>query len=434
MAKRYVFWRMPNGRPYKQLDGKHAPAAMLAELGRSSSLTTDEGVSWPLSINHHESELAVRSSAIIIDPDGNELNETDAWAIVWTAIKSDITKGGGGKPIRPDALLVTANALAADHFRKPLTDYLLLTTLSIASLPAKHIRVEGCAISQVSRKCRKYVQPDAMRWRSNEPLWERHLKSTEYLRIRVQTAGRTIHEATGRALDAVNLLRGLWTLFATYGSRTLRLGWVKQEPIGVIHTGPIHTLHKPDGSPAADLFWFDPNYAGDRKLFGSDGKWKQIDKHRSWAMRQMKRLAYRDDLKNLIARYATALDQPDLDVAFLQMWSILEKITDTIGTNYDETIRRATWVFKQRDIAAEQLECLRFRRNQYVHSARSGEERDQVAYMVKAFVDPHLLRLIRDDFKATSLKDYSEFLALPTNVDTLKKRRDRLQRAIRISK
>ena len=56
-------------------------------------------------------------------------------------------------------------------------------------------------------------------------------------------------------------------------------------------------------------------------------------------------------------------------------------------------------------VAKEMLEALRHRRNQYVHSGRAGEDGDQVAYLIKSLVDPHLVSLIQNPFGVTSLKD-----------------------------
>ena len=116
------------------------------------------------------------------------------------------------------------------------------------------------------------------------------------------------------------------------------------------------------------------------------------------------------------------------------MWSILERMTDTIGAKYDETIERATWRFDDRGAAKELLGHLRFRRNQYVHAAKSGEKPDQVAYMLKRFVELHLWTLIRNDFRITSFRGYGDFLRLPTNAGVLKERLGQLQRALRVEK
>ncbi len=222
-----------------------------------------------------------------------------------------------------------------------------------------------------------------------------------------------------------------WTLPATYGSWSMSLGGrTKRSPIGVINIGPVRTLHNPDGSPAADFFWFEPDYAGDVALFKPKPNWESLEKQRRWASRKLLHSPYQGDLKRLIIRFVGGLDKPDLDVAFLQMWSVLENVTDTVGDSYDKTIDRATWIFEDRKIAKELLTQLRLHRNQFVHAARSTGDRDQIVYMVKSFVEPHLVRLINNDFRVASIQEYGEFLSLPTNVETLRKRRAMLAHAL----
>jgi hypothetical protein len=244
-----------------------------------------------------------------------------------------------------------------------------------------------------------------------------------------------MHEAIERGLNALNLLRGLWSLIA--GSPwTIQIGGLqRRKPIGVIHTGPVHTLHHPDGRLVNDaLYWYDPDYTEDLSLFQRVDQWPTIEKQRKWALRRMATFGYRQDLEDLLIRYAVALDQPNLSVAFLQMWSILEKITGTVGANYDETIRRTLWLYsdESRPIAKDMLETLRYRRNKYVHSGGSGQQADQVVYMIKSFVGPHLRTLLGNWFKVCSLQDYGQFLSLPTDVATLRERRRKMGIALRV--
>jgi hypothetical protein len=91
-------------------------------------------------------------------------------------------------------------------------------------------------------------------------------------------------------------------------------------------------------------------------------------------------------------------------------------------------------MYRDDQIAKGLLESLRCRRNQLVHSARSAEERDQIAYLVKSFVDPHLLSLIRNDFDVQSLQEYGEFLGLPRDVAILEKRQRHLKQALRMAR
>lgn len=45
MCKRYVFWRMPNGKAYTGNDEKQAPRALLAALPRSATFAANS-VMW----------------------------------------------------------------------------------------------------------------------------------------------------------------------------------------------------------------------------------------------------------------------------------------------------------------------------------------------------------------------------------------------------
>jgi len=146
----------------------------------------------------------------------------------------------------------------------------------------------------------------------------------------------------------------------------------------------------------------------------------------------MRTLSYRKELEDLILRYAAALDQTDHNVALLQMWSILERLTNTVGAHHDETVRRTVWLFKDKDLARNLLDCVRLQRNLYVHAARSAEKPDQATYLIKTFVDPHLFSLIRNDLKVTSLEEYGQHLSLPTDVTTLHRNKRWFAKAIRI--
>src|SRR5262249_33978596 len=153
--------------------------------------------------------------------------------------------------------------------------------------------------------------PEVLSSRVRETPISAHLVSSKYLPVKVTTSGRSVHEGVEKALDALNLLRGLWSLFATYGSWRITMGGTNPEPLGAIHTGPVHSLHGPDGKPVDNVFWFDPDFTDDRPLFTGKGRWASIEKNRRFAMDQLAVLEYRRDLEGLLIRYAVALDQPN---------------------------------------------------------------------------------------------------------------------------
>ncbi len=432
MSNRYVYWRMPNGKPHLGNDQKYAPSALLAEIGKLTSISKG-GSGGPL-IELVQYNTAIGAAAVVLDTAGEELNGDDAKSIVSAAIHSIIKKKGGKCVITSTEVILEADEQAREHFRKKLNDYVLVTSLSIKSFPFNRIKLRNCEITPLKSRGSRYPLPDAAKNQHERTRIGNHLKSSNYHLVRVKTSGRSIHEAAENALKALSLLRGLRNLFATFESWSFSFGGPKYQPLGMIHTGAVHTLHNPNGSLVGNIFWYEPDYVEDYNLFEPRGGWTTIEKKRRWSLRKIKHLKYRSELENFLVRYALALDQSNLDLVFLQLWSILEKLTDTDRAKYDKTVERAVWGFTDRQVAKDLLESLRLRRNQFVHAAGSGHNKDQTAYGIKWIVDLHLIHLIRNIFNVSSLEEYGTYLEHPTDLETLKNRQRQLKRVIRVFK
>lgn len=285
MTKRYVFWRTPEGRPSDRTGDKHAPMALLSRIGTSSTVNPDGTISWPFDTRYSWSEIVAQMAAIVIDPDGNELNETDTGLIIAAAIKTQIKATGGAKPILGESLLKAADTIASSFFREPVADYVLITSMSVKELPAKKIHVRGCVVRAIPPASNTFPLPSQMGRRHKELASRRG--SGGYTAVKVTTKGRSVSEAVDNALDALHLLRGLWTLIGTYGSVTFHLSPEKPSSIGVIHIGPIHTLHNIDGTLAVDTYWYEPEYVEDQPIYQPQYGWSKIEKGRKWAQRQL---------------------------------------------------------------------------------------------------------------------------------------------------
>jgi hypothetical protein len=409
----------------------HAPTNVLAELGSQSTLSSEGHAQWPGFV-YQKVEPVLRAAVVVVGPDDRELNDTDAWAIASKTIIACVKKAPN-QPINPLKLLEEADRVASEHFRQSETDYILVGSLSIDSLPAKTIRIGGCTISSLAERGTQFPLPAVLSSRSLDgPLLD-HIKSSRYQLLRVVTKGRTIHSAVEHALYALNLLRGLWSLFATWRTWSISVGSTSRNPIGVIHTGPVFTLHSLDGKPINEFYWYFPDHIKDRPLFKGKGKWPVVEKMRKSAMKRLAKLSYRADMESILVRYAGSLDHQNPDLAFLEMWSILEKLTGTIGGNYDETIDRGIWLYKSSDrpIIRDNLRSLRLRRNQFVHSGKSATDSDQVAFLIKDIIDPHLVALLFNHLKVQSFEEYASILALPTDQSVLGSKKDMIVKAIR---
>ena len=98
-----------------------------------------------------------------------------------------------------------------------------------------------------------------------------------------------MHEAANNAFEALDIIRGLWNLFATRGRWTHRFGSSSQKPLGLIRKGHYHTLHHRNRQPIEDFFWYDLEYTGEREIFDPSKGWDRIEKERKWALARIRR-------------------------------------------------------------------------------------------------------------------------------------------------
>lgn len=410
---RYAFWRASNGRADCSEPPKNAPLAVLKELGEMSDVTPNGGVSWN-GFFIHQLQASLGSAFVILEPSGEELNEHNTRQILHGAIVDTIKAVGGKKALSEQKVRKAADARAATFFRQPSKDYALVASLSVAKLPFKSVRLAGCKIQPLkSRKL--YAPPEAA---LRDSVISSHLRATAYSLVKVSVNGRSLHEAAARGVFALDLLRAFWSFFSV---QSWRISWGRRNPIGVIYPGPIYTLHDKGGGVAADVYWYDRHVREDRPVFTPTAdKWKKIDASRRRFSRLLNGHRFRHALEGLIVRYVEALDQPDFEVAFLKFWSILEQVTDSIG-QYEKTVERAGKCYEDHQLVKGILDCLRIRRNLYVHSAKEGRDTDQAVFLVKGIVESHLLDLLRNPDRLSTIEEYARRLARSRDLEILRK-------------
>lgn len=372
--------------------------------------------------------LAV-SLRFVVVVDDKELNPVDSERILSQAIIAQILKNGQGKPILPDDLLCKADYHAAEFSRETLRDFVLVSSLSVMSLPAPTIRSGKCDISSIPNR-NAFSLPESLGFQAKNTPLATHLANSKYQHLRVDTKGRSAYEAVQLALNELHLLRAMWTLSSSYGSWRFSGGIPSAQTASIIHIGPIHTLHDASGKLAGDIYWYEPQYTGDQALFDAKGGWDRIDRQRHTLQRWVRQSLFRGHVEDLLLRYVSALDQRVPETAVLQLWGILEKTTGTVGANYEETLRRVARPYTDRSVVVEIMQSLRICRNRFVHSGGSSDKNEQVVYLVKSLVDDHLVSLIRNDFRAQSMEEHAKFLGLPYDLDKLKRQRKQLSRAV----
>ncbi len=191
MSKRYVFWRKPTGEPYLGTDDKHAPVNVLNRLGTSAKVNSDNSISWS-SFELYRDKLVVKSLIVVIDLEGEETNQPDAWSIVWDSILEELKKSGEGKPLHATSLLQRADRKASAYFRKRKQNYVVVTSISLAQLPKKRIRINNCEVAQLRERGLRYPLPDSLNSFSASGMFREHVNSSKYATVRVNVSARTV--------------------------------------------------------------------------------------------------------------------------------------------------------------------------------------------------------------------------------------------------
>jgi len=242
----------------------------------------------------------------------------------------------------------------------------------------------------------------------------------DYMSVKVSVSARSADEAAEKALDMLDFIRGLWNLQINR-RQGFRIS-SERKPVNRIILAPIHTLHKPNGKIATDNWWYQPQYQGPESVYSEKANINNLYKFTGHVRKLMHACRYKDAIEKGIIRYVRALDARDLDDSFLRLWGTLEYLTDTGFDSYKVTIRRAAYLFSDREYASQVLSHLKDNRNKSVHAGSSSDDIEVLLYQLKRYVEALIQFHIRNKYSFTSLSDAAEFMDLPSDTHLLEQK------------
>jgi hypothetical protein len=169
-------------------------------------------------------------------------------------------------------------------------------------------------------------------------------------------------------------------------------------------------LHTDLGKLASELWTYEPLYAGQVKILNDPKKMKIAQKYFHDARKLLNQHQYSEVVKSALKRYVRALDSRDLNGAYLKLWGVLEFLTNTQKDSYDETIKRATFDYFDRDMALQILYHLRDYRNEFVHEGYENQDVEQFLFQLKGFIENLFDFHIMNTNKFSNLKEAATFL------------------------
>jgi hypothetical protein len=243
-----------------------------------------------------------------------------------------------------------------------------------------------------------------------------------YASVRVSTSGRSENEAAERALDQLDLLRGIWTFDLNYPKWSAP--WhLMLRPANRLLLAPVQALHVPDGKLAGNRYvWYDPHYAGLSQVNDLKQRWKHVRKFEQWVRKRLASKPNREELEDALRRYVRALDGRDSDSAMIKLWSVLEMLTASANEGYDATVRRALFVWNKEDLEIHRhaLEPLRRRRNATVHAGKESGGNLTSVFQLKRYVEQMLIFHLGNRFGFKTIAESANLLDHPVHDHQLK--------------
>lgn len=368
------------------------------------------------------------SAVITTMLDLGKVPDTEAHRIVSKSIFNAARSGG----LSPESILSEVNALILAYFKQPLNKYHLITSLSFGW------RAKPPSFSLNGTKLRLDAQFRRYAKARREPIEEiKHSLladlPTDYAQVLVTTQGRTSEEAVERGIRTLDLVRATWNFWIN-SSHGFRMSTGKRQPVNEIHLGPLHTLHKPNGSSVGDEWWYEPDYTGSVRPFNAPDKLPRLLTFQRKVLRLLRRHPYRELLESNLIRYSRALDLRDWESSYLRLWAVLEQLTNTGTEGYGVTVRRTSALYKFSDVTRQELLHLRERRNRSVHEGTEHRDLETLMYQLKGFVEDLLWYHLNGGKRFTNIQDAALFLDLPTTNTELAKRFKTIKYALRFRK
>ena len=348
-------------------------------------------------------------------------NEVQRSTLVWKALASISGE------LTPKTFLAAINDTLSQQIATREAQFHILTALSIApqGLPAQ-TRIDGSTLKLLNKPYpRKYAARVSAVAARRLPV-----ESTpdDYCRVIVTVTAKSYFGAMTKALRTLDIQRAIWCLMCNSQMEIIGQEW---NPINVIRLGSIHTVHNPDGSLASQEFWFEPNFK--RALIFRHDRVDMFRKNSTFALRALSRCPcpYKSALTDALLRYVRALDERDQNTAFIRLWGAIEALTSPGFANYDQIVRRCSFLFRDRQYHQQILEHLREYRNQSIHAGDQSDKAKTHCFQLQLYFYHLIWFHLENVGFFTSLEEANAFLDLAPSKTTLLRSRQLVQKAIR---
>lgn len=318
------------------------------------------------------------------------------------------------KKLTAQAIIREISKLEEEFRDQPSKRYTLLSSWSVTFHPFLTRRLLNGALITFSDR-----HPTDLEQTDIGERFHRYLGAqlpTDYTQLRVFVDARDESEAAELAFNGLHLLRAIWNYYYNR-SKWSRMTMSKNEPVNDIILGPLHVLEQ-----AQHRWWYDPNYTGALKCKDLKKDWANLKKFETWARKKLAQISYRSNIEDTLRKYADALDDRDLNTAYIKLWGTLEHLTDTTGKRYDISIKRTAFLYPDDGFHIQVLNHLRDYRNKTVHMGERSDDVELLVFQLKRYVERLIWYHLTSGHNFENLSKASDFLDLPKDPALLTKR------------
>lgn len=388
------------------------PKIILEAINKERTVSQDGKISFNFLVEEHFATL----QSMLIFPKIEE--HIDIPLLIWRSLANT-------SEITPELFLESINKNLSLLLDKRVEKFNILTSISISTriLPPS-IQLNGVVIKFYRHRFPK-------KYKSRETIIEKHRLpvsdiNNNHCKVVLTTEAKSASSATAKSLYTLDIIRALWCLMS---NPAMQMGGKSWLPINVIRLGAIQTAHKKNGNPASHTVWFTPKHdETEAYLFKNH---QEVNKLLKWQLQQLAKIKYKSALTNSLVRYVRAFDEGDQDLALVRLWGAIEALASPEIAQYDNIVKRCSFLFQNTTYHAQVLEHLREYRNNLIHSGHNNTNAKihcfQLQQYFSALIDFHF----NNAKNFESLASANEFLDLPPNLEELSRRRELISKALK---
>lgn len=316
-------------------------------------------------------------------------------------------------PITPKTIRVAIRRKRDAFCNQATRPFILVSALSIRRNPLlpRTVRINDVTITFTPSLPRRFDRSHVAHHPASAP--------SDYLAVRAAVRARSVADAFHRCAEAIDFVVGLWN-FSLLRGRWSQSVDDDSRPLADVSWGPTHSLHSPDGSTATSSFWYEPCFPCRPALRINPTDSKRLVSEANKVRKLIRRAHSPGQVVALFVRYSRAVTDPSAGAAIMQLWGLLESMTDT-GARYDETIARVANSLHPREPVRLLLELLRFRRNRLAHVGDAGVDGRRDAVRLQFLVSHMLEFVVTSSRLFRNLGEVGHFLSLPTDEHELRR-------------